>query len=74
MKNKILQAKIDVKLKAQTSGTDKFAYKIDLTNLTDSDLNNVHIETTEIPEELKYDTSFVIYSENETDKWKNRRQ
>lgn len=70
LKNKILQAKIDVKLKAQTSGTDKFAYKIDLTNLTDSDLNNVHIETTEIPEELKYDTSFVIYSENETDKGK----
>ncbi len=70
LKNKILQAKIDVKLKAQTSGTDKFAYKIDLTNLTDSDLNNVHIETTEIPEELKYDTSFVIYSENETDNGK----
>ena len=70
LKNKILQAKIDVKLKAQTSGTDKFAYKIDLTNLTDSDLNNVHIETTEIPEELKYDTSFVIYSENATDNGK----
>jgi len=32
LKNKLSQAKIDFKLKAQTDGTDKFAYKIDLKN------------------------------------------
>lgn len=66
LKNKLSQAKIDFKLKAQTDGTDNFAYKIDLKNLTDSDLKNIHIETSEIPKELKYDISYVLYSDDTT--------
>lgn len=70
LKNQLLQAKIEIKLKAQTNGTDRFVYRIDLTNLTNEDLNNIHIETTEIPEELQYDESFVMYRENVIDNGK----
>lgn len=70
LKNKLIQAKIDFRLKAQTDGTDKFVYRINITNLTNTDLNNIHIETTEIPKELKYTNSYVIYTENATDNGK----
>lgn len=64
--NTLHQAEIEVKLKAQinASETDQFSYKIDIINLTETDLNNISIETSEFPKELEYVSSVVMYSEN----------
>lgn len=66
LSNNLQQAKVEIKLKAQatTNREDSFAYKMDIINLTDEELTNIYVETSELPKELQYQTSSVMYSEN----------
>ena len=66
LSNKISQAELDIKLKStyNREGDDTFAYQINVTNLTDSDFNNIYVETSNIPKELTFEKSIVMYAEN----------
>ena len=65
LSNELNQAKIEVKLKAQIISTQKdtFAYKLDIINLTDEELKDIYIETSNIPKELRYENYTVISTE-----------